>query len=130
LAACLLTALLSTLAAAVQAAGFEESAWPRTMDSLRGKIVMYEPEVEAFTDDKLSGRAALSILPPGYTDPVFGAAWFEARVRTNRPAGTVEVLEVTVSRAKFPDGGPTREQDLIRVMQAQMSNWHLTLRLD
>src|SRR5262245_12206994 len=74
--------------------------WPLELEGPGGKIAIYEPQPETFQGDKLTARAAVAVLLKGKKEPVFGAAWFNARVATDRAARTVTLLELTVSRSK------------------------------
>ena len=58
--------------------------WPREIDTPEAKIVMYQPQLESFEGNRLTGRAAVAVTPRGRTEPVFGAVWIDARVSTDR----------------------------------------------
>ena len=53
----------------------EDDGWPRQIDDPRATIIMYQPEVEEFRGNTLSGRAAVSVTAAGDTTPRFGALW-------------------------------------------------------
>src|SRR5207237_1326357 len=87
-------------------------------------------QMTQFDGDKLSARAAVSVIAPGKQDPTFGAIWMESRVSTDRVARTVHILDVTVTRARFPDeSGPT-EQALTEAMRNTLPQQPMTLALD
>ena len=73
--------------------------WPREIDIPEADIVMYQPQLESFKDDKITARAAVSVTPKGETEPTFGAVWLEARVSTDRDTRTVKCIEVDVPQA-------------------------------
>ena len=74
--------------------------WPVALDSANGHIEVYQPQPEAMKGDTLTARAAVSLLRPGASAPVFGVAWFTAHVLTDRDTRTVSVLDVTVNDAR------------------------------
>jgi hypothetical protein len=58
--------------------------WPRYLEAPEGTVVMYQPQLEDFQDDKLTARAALSVQTKEMKDPVFGVVLITARVQTDR----------------------------------------------
>lgn len=59
--------------------------WPREVLSSEGTITMYQPQIETYDGNSLRARAAVSFLPEGKDEPVFGAVWIRCRVLTDRP---------------------------------------------
>ena len=51
------------------------TTWPLRIDSPYGTINIYEPQPEKLEADHLTARAALSVVPPGETEPQFGTMW-------------------------------------------------------
>ncbi len=104
--------------------------WPMHLDTPSGQITIYQPQLTNFDGDKLSARAAVSVIPPGQQDPVFGALWMESRVSTDRVARTVQILDVTVTKVRFPDAtGPT-EQSLTDALRSTLPQEPMTMSLD
>jgi len=58
----------STLSIAAE----ESLGWPREVQADNVKILMYQPQVETFVGDKLTGRAAVSVTMKDSVNPVFG----------------------------------------------------------
>ena len=50
----------------------EDQGWPRRIDDPRATIIIYQPEIEEFSGNTLSGRAAVSVTLTGETAPKFG----------------------------------------------------------
>ena len=65
-------------------------------------IVMYQPQLESFDDNKLTARAAVSVTRTGQTEPVFGAVWLNARVSTDRDSRVVTLLDVDIADVNDP----------------------------
>jgi len=76
--------------------------WPREVMSSEGTITMYQPQIESYSGNSMKARAAVSIVPIGKDEPVFGAIWIDCRVMTDRPTRTVKLEEMEVRRIRFP----------------------------
>ena len=73
-----------------------DNTWPREVAAEHGTFTVYQPQPEKFAGNLLSGRAAISYLAKGKSKPVFGVFWFDARVDTDREAGTSIIRDVVV----------------------------------
>jgi hypothetical protein len=63
----------------------EGPSWPVEVVLEGTRVVMCQPQPESFEGNLLAGRFALSAeLADGGGEPLFGTAWFEARVDTDR----------------------------------------------
>ena len=77
--------------------------WPKSFTTDDGTIVkIYQPQPEAFADNVLKSRWAISVLQPGKTDPVFGTFWSVANVETDRDARQVIIQSAKVPNVRFP----------------------------
>jgi uncharacterized membrane protein YgcG len=110
--------------------GSDSSHWPEHLDTPNGQITIYQPQLTNFDGDKLTARAAVSVIPPGQQDPTFGAIWMESRVSTDRVARTVQILDVTVTKVRFPDASGPTEQALTDAMRTTLPQQPMTLSLD
>ena len=106
------------------------SAWPQRVDSPDGLITIYQPQPTKFEGDMLTARAAVSLTPPGATDPEFGAMWFTARVFTDRDARTVTIQNVTIKQVKLPNSAADQEAKFGQVVMQQVPAMNLMLSLD
>ena len=106
------------------------SAWPLRVDTAAGQLSVYQPQPETFEGDQLSARAAVSLLPPGATDPEFGATWFKARVFTDRDARTVTIQDLDVRQVKLPNSTPDQEAGFAAVLKGQLPQMNVTFSLD
>ncbi|MFC1799505.1 hypothetical protein ACFL2Z_01145, partial [Candidatus Eisenbacteria bacterium] len=119
-------ALIVSLAAICAA----QDGWPRQIDAEKGKVVIYQPQVESFSGDNLEARAAVSVTPTGETSPVFGAVWMEARVSTDYDERIVKLLDIKVTNAKFPDATPENIAELSSLLEDEIPRWDLDISLD
>ena len=104
--------------------------WPREIVTPNASILIYQPQPETFQGNRLTARAAVSVTMAGEKEPVFGAAWFDAKVATDRDTRMVEVQEVKVTKVKFPDATPEQENKFIDVVSREMTGWKLKGSLD
>ena len=128
-----LSLLLALLVFAPRPAGAQSapvSAWPLRVDTSAGQLSVYQPQPETFEGDQLSARAAVSLLPPGATDPEFGATWFKARVFTDRDARTVAIQDIDVRQVKLPNSSPDQEAQFAAVLKGQLPQMNVTFSLD
>jgi hypothetical protein len=95
-------------AAAVPARAQEETAFPQEIAAPEATIVIYQPQPETLKGNVLTGRAAMSIVPKGKTEPIFGALWFTSVIDTDEEAGTVRLRDIEVTNARWPD---SKEED-------------------
>lgn len=107
-----------------------QDAWPKRFEHPKGTVVMYQPQLESFQDDKLTARAAVSVKTTTMKTPVFGAVWLSGRVLTDRDTRMATIDEVKVTEAKFPDAKPEQLEKLKDFLNTQMSGRSVPISLD
>jgi len=122
-----LTFMMTLGTAAVAAAEVE---WPREIEPAKGLVVLYQPQVDSLEGDRLTGRAAVSVKPTGQEEPIFGAAWLEARIATDYDSRTVQLVEVGVPRVRFQDATDEQHEALAVLLTAEIPTWEIELSLD
>jgi hypothetical protein len=81
----------------------QQQDWPRSFTTDDGTVIkVYQPQPEAFADNVLKSRWAISVTQPGKQDPVFGTFWSVANVETDRDNRRVIIQSVKVPNVKFP----------------------------
>lgn len=110
--------------------GEEGLGWPQKIEGEKGSVIIYQPQIESFTGDKLEARAAVSVTTIEHTTPVFGAMWFECRVSTDRDERTVTLLDIKVSIAKFPEAKEENVDKVIAFVEAEIPKLEFILSLD
>jgi hypothetical protein len=105
--------------------------WPREFTTPKGNmIVMYQPQAETFQGDRVTGRAAVSFTKQGETAPKFGVVFFTARVSVDRDARQVSVLDMKVSRVRFPGITPENEKKFTDNLEAEVPKWDIAFAYD
>lgn len=127
-----LTALFATAAgiAALFAPPVFAEQWPKEIQAGKAAVVMYQPQIESFEEDKLGGRAAVMVKETEDSEPVFGAVWMDARVSTDRETRMVTLLEVKVTNVKFPNADSEKTDQLARLLEREIPTWDLAMSLD
>ncbi len=82
---------------------FAQSEWPVSTTSNGNTITVYQPQPDTFANNRLSARAAVSVLQAGQKTPVFGVIWMNCIVSTDRDQRMVYFDKTTVTNIKFPD---------------------------
>src|SRR5438128_746888 len=74
----------AAVAAVAPADDSDDIAWPRTIKQGGTSIVVYQPQIDKWEQDKLSGRAAVAVTPAGGTKESFGVIEFTARTEVDK----------------------------------------------
>jgi hypothetical protein len=125
-------AALLALATLVSAAGAQpdEPGWPREFDSDGASFVIYQPQPEDLSGDRLTGRAAFSLKKEGDVYPVYGVLWFTERIEVDRDSSTVTARGFDVTRVRLPSITKEQESRYERLVEEQAATWDLTGTLD
>ncbi len=110
----------------------EEDAdpWPKEITIPQGTVVIYQPQPETLDGNKLDGRAAVAIEENGSDGPVFGAIWFTARLETDRAERTATLVDVTVTRTRFPNRDEEKAEKLKTLLETEMPKWDIVISMD
>jgi hypothetical protein len=85
-------------------------AWPREVKAPDGTVItVYQPQLERWADNNLSGRAAVSVLAPGAKEPHYGVIELAARTEIDKSADVATLSAVRITKASFPGAS---EQDV------------------
>jgi hypothetical protein len=121
---------LAILGNSVCTAAAPDTAWPLAIDSTVGRLEIYQLQPDSLKGDTLSARAAVSLLPPGAADPIFGAMWMEAHLVTDRDDRTATLRAVQVKDVRLPDANGAEQQQFTQALKDQVPKLTLTFSLD
>src|SRR5262249_41032876 len=83
--------------AAASASLAGDLGWPRDFDVGNDQLEVYQPQIETWQGDRMSGRMAIAVgLKSG--SPIYGVAHFSARATVDKTAGTVTLGSITISK--------------------------------
>jgi hypothetical protein len=91
-------------------------AWPRQLTVDGKAISVYQPQVETWQGNQLTGRAAVSIQDPASPTPIFGVAWLSARTDVDKESHTVLLEDMKVTKVNFPS-----KPDMAATYQAMLA---------
>ncbi len=104
--------------------------WPREIEAPNAKVIVYQPQLEKFDRNILEARTAVSVTMKEKSEPVFGAIWIRARVKTDFSTRMVSLESVRVTAVKFPNAKKEHEEKLISFLEKEIPKWDLRLSLD
>ena len=103
--------------------------WPKTAQLDGAAYTVYQPQIESWDGYYLTAHAAVSVLPAGQTNPLFGAVRITAKTVVDRLAKTVYFQETLVRNANFPTA-PNRAASYQQAFQALFASGPFTVALD
>ena len=106
------------------------NAWPKEITIPQGKVIIYQPQPDKLDGNTLYGRAAVAIEETGSDGPVFGAIWISARLETDRAERTATLVDLTVTRTRFPGGDEDKAERLKVLLKTEMPKWNLVISMD
>jgi len=117
IAAALLTASAPAVLAAnpatatntVQAQAPASLSWPRNFDAAGEHIELYQPEIEKWDGNRLSGRAAVAVGAKDGT-PTYGVARFSAQADIDKPSGLVQLTQIQIDSVDVPTRADTADK--------------------
>ena len=123
----LLTMVLVFVSATV---AVTDEKWPREIETAKGLVVFYQPQIDVLEGDVLTARAAVSVKPEGQDEPIFGAAWLEARIDTDLDTRIVTIEEIRVPQVQFQGATDEQQQKLADLLTAEIPTWNIEMSLD
>ncbi len=89
-------------APASAAAPTPAQAWPREVQLPNALVLVYQPQVTSWVDNKIEFRSAVAIKPKGGTAESFGTVFATASTRVNKSLRTVVFEDLQVTKSTFP----------------------------
>ncbi len=87
-------------------ASLAEGAWPRQIDANGTTVLVYQPQIDKWQDNRLEARAAVSLQPPGAPQPSYGVIWITARTGVDKERGIVTLEDIKIPKVSFPGAPP------------------------
>ncbi len=103
--------------------------WPKTIKQGGATYTIYQPQLISWDGYRYEARAAVSVLPAGAKDPVFGILEITAVTHVHRILRTVEYRNITIQKATFPSVPPKAAQ-YQKTFQAIVAKGPSTMSLD
>ncbi len=108
-----------------------EFTWPMEIEAENGFVTtLYQPQLESFTGNILTGRMALTVKPPK-SEMVFGAVWFKATMETDLENRTVRLAKINIESTNFPDMVDEEKiEKFSSLLVAEIESWDIVMSLD
>ncbi|MEN8213970.1 MAG: hypothetical protein ABFR19_06370 [Pseudomonadota bacterium] len=82
----------------------EVLGWPREYDHEEGQVVLYQPQLDAWSDfTTLTGKAAVSVQFKGSDEFLYGAIYIKAATEVAKEEDQVLLDDFTITKTHFPD---------------------------
>ncbi len=104
-------------------------AWPMELDDQGFHLVIYQPQVDSWKQNRLEGRAAVTATRTGSTQEAFGIVTLTARTDVDKESRMVALEDVKVTSASFP-GAKAEQGDLEKAVRDSLPNWPKVVALD
>jgi hypothetical protein len=76
--------------------------WPRAVDLPDAQVLVYQPQINSWTGDRLDFRAAMAVKPPGAKDATYGVIFANARTQVDKVARTVVLEDLQITKLDLP----------------------------
>ena len=80
--------------------------WPREVDDNGFHIVIYQPQIDKWKDNRLEARAAVTASRPDSSQETFGIVTLSARTDVDKETRMVWLEDLKVTSASFPGAKP------------------------
>ena len=97
----LITILFSAVITAAQTKPTDEG-WPRRFPIGTNSLAVYQPQIEEWSGNSLSARAAIAITETQSKQPLYGVLWFSARAEIDKVNRLVTLSDFKVKKLSLP----------------------------
>lgn len=119
----------AAICAASLVAQTQDGGWPQEIDTGSIHLVIYQPQVESWQDNRITARSAVILTRKPPTGEVFGTVTLTARTDVDREARMVTFQDPDVSAVSFPTAA-NLEPTLRTAVRDSLRSWPRTVSLD
>ena len=87
---------------AEQAPAIGEGTWPKEIVTDQLHVVLYQPQVDSWRDNRIEARSAVIVTHLGDPKQIFGVVSLAARTEVDRDTRVVTLEDIEVKGATFP----------------------------
>src|SRR5271157_1799389 len=106
-----------------------ENGWPREIQTVDERLTIYQPQLNRWQNDRLSGRAAVAVETEINPQMTYGVVWFEARTEVDKETRLVSLDDVGISKVTFP-GESANPGHFADVLREHAPDWSGSISLD
>ncbi len=103
--------------------------WPREIDSGNVHLVIYQPQVDSWKENKISARSAVIVTRKEDPTQIFGIVSINARTEVDRETRLVSFEDIAIKDANFPSAA-SLQPALLQAVRDSVPNWPRTVSLD
>ena len=121
--------IVALLVACTGRAQTPDVAWPREAKGADGTVItVYQPQLERWADNQLSGRAAVSVKRPGEKEPHYGMIELSARTDIDKSADLVTLSSLRITKSNFPGASKEEAEKYLATLRAAVTKqtWPLS----
>src|ERR1041384_955991 len=79
-----------------------DNGWPRKFAVGSNTVAVYQPQIEEWSGNSLSARAAIAITENQGKQPLYGVLWFSARAEIDKINRLVTLSDFNVKKLSIP----------------------------
>lgn len=109
-----------------------QSTWPKVITPGNVRVLVYQPQPDSLSGNKLYVRAAVSV-GKNNEQPVFGAIWVMATISSDREAGKISLLNASILNVRFPnqDSIPNGKIDQFKkLLETEIPKSRISMTMD
>jgi len=106
-----------------------DGGWPREIDTDSIHLVIYQPQVDSWKDNRIEARSAVIVTRNGDPKQIFGTVSIHARTEIDKETRLVAFEDLTVKDARFPSDS-SLEPSLLKALRQSVPAWPRTVSLD
>ncbi len=106
-----------------------EDTWPKEVDSGNTRIIVYQPQTDAWKKNRLQARSAVTLLHEGEKKPIYGIVTLSARTDVDKEDRMVALEDLQVTSAHFP-AAAGRQKELEKVIREGLKQSPVSVSLD
>ncbi|MEW6368394.1 MAG: hypothetical protein AB1714_27515 [Acidobacteriota bacterium] len=96
--------------------------WPREIVGPKGKVEVYQPQLEEWQDYKiLNARAAIAFAPAGSDNPQIGIIELRATTEVDHVSRLVRLTSVQITGGNFPSLNKEQSEKMLAVLRGSIS---------
>ena len=103
--------------------------WPREIDSGDTHIVIYQPQVDRWKDNRIESRSAVIVTRKNDPTEIFGIVSIEGRTEVDKESRLVVFENITIKDATFPSAAALKPA-LLQAVRDSVPSWPRVVSLD
>lgn len=103
--------------------------WPREIDSGNIHLVVYQPQVDSWKDNRIESRSAVIVTRKEDPTEIFGIVSIEGRTEVDKESRLVVFEDIFIKAVTFPSAAAL-QPTLLQAIRDSVPNWPRVVSLD